>query len=182
MPSGHLSGAISFTNATSSVQIASLTALGTINEPFSISLWLRPTLLSGTLVYVSRTATGHVWCMSMMGFASNGSIVVQIWTGTIQALFGLRLSTASVWYHIVQTWSSTNGLRIYINNILVVFEASATAYAASSASNFVTLANRPNNSCAWGAIGQPSAFYGDIDDFRIYSRELTADDICALYL
>jgi hypothetical protein len=114
--SGHFSGAISFTNATSSVQIAGLTGLGTVNAPFSISLWIRPVLLAGTLVYVSRTATAQVvWCMSMMGFASNGSLVIQIWTGTIQALFGPRLSTSSVWYHTVQTWSSTNGLRLYIN-------------------------------------------------------------------
>ncbi len=55
------------------------------------------------------------------------------------------------------------------------------SYIASSGSNYVKLANRPTNTCAYGAIGAPASFYGDMDDFRIYSRELTADDVCALY-
>jgi len=179
--SGHASNAISFNNSAAYLQIDDLTSLGVANQSFSISLWIRPYSLSGTLVFVSQTATGSIWCVSFIGFATNGSIVAQVWTGTVQAVFGAALSTSSVWYQIVQTWSSTNGLRLYIDNVLVASDALAVSYSASGASDYVTLANRPNNACALGAINSQTAFYGDIDDFRVYSRELTADDVCALY-
>jgi hypothetical protein len=94
---------------------------------------------------------------------------------------GPTLSTCSVWYQIVQTWSSTNGLRLYIDNVLVASNPSVTTYAASGVSDYVTVGNRPSSGCTTGVIGSQTAFYGDIDDFRIYSRELTADDVCALY-
>lgn len=118
--------------------------------------------------------------MTLIGFATNGSIVAQIWSGAVRSVFGPALSTSAVWYHIVETWSSTNGLRFYINNVLVAFDALATTYIASSVSNYVKLANRPLNMCTFGATSVQTAFYGDIDDFKIYSRELTVDDVCAL--
>ncbi|CAF3498679.1 unnamed protein product [Rotaria sp. Silwood1] len=177
--SGHSSKAISFNNSTSYLQIGGLTGLGISNKAFSISLWIRPYSLSGTIVFVSSTAAGSGWCFSFIGFATNGSIVAQSWDGTARAIFGPAISTSSVWYHIVETWSSTNGLRLYIDYALVASAASIVTYSASSVSNYVKLANRPGNGCAFGAVGTQTAFYGDIDDFRIYSRELTADDICA---
>lgn len=179
--SGHLASALSFANATSFLQISDLTGLGTINGSFSISLWIRPTNLSGTLVFVSQTSLGTIWCFSFLGFAANGSIVAQIWTGTARAIFGPAFTTSSTWYHIVQTWSFTKGLRLYVDGILVASDPLAKPYQASSASNYVTIANRPNNPCAFGAIDSQTYYMGDIDDFHIYSRELTADDVCALY-
>ena len=179
--SGHLANALSFANATSFLQISDLTALGTVNGSFSISLWIRPTNLSGTLVFVSQTPMGSIWCFSFLGFAANGLIVAQIWTGVARAVFGPAFNTSSTWYHIVQTWSSTNGLRLYADGILVASDPLAKPYQASSASNYVTVANRPANACAFGAIGSQTYYTGDIDDFRIYSRELTADDVCVLY-
>ncbi|CAF1051646.1 unnamed protein product [Rotaria sordida] len=177
--SGYSSKAISFNNSTSYLQISGLTGLGTTNKSFSISLWIRPHSLSGTIVYVSSTAVGAGWCLSFIGFATNGSIVAQIWNGPARTVFGPALSISSVWYHIVETWSSINGLRLYIDRVLIASDPSLVTYTASSASNYVRLANRPNNSCAFGEVGLTTAFYGDIDDFRIYSRELAIDDICA---
>ena len=179
--SGHSSQAIFFNDSLSYLQIAGLTGLGTVNQAFSISLWIRPYSLSGTLVFVSSQALGTGWCLPFIGFASNGSIVAQLWTGTIRSIVGVSVSMYPVWSHIVETWSSTNGLRLYINNVLTASDASVTSYSASSASNYVRLANRPNNSCYYGQIGLTMPFNGCIDDFRIYSRELTATDVCALY-
>ncbi len=180
--SGNASYAMSFNNSAAYLQIANLTSLGVGNKPFSIALWIRPHSLSGTLVFVSQTAIGSMWCIPFVGFANNGSIVAQMWTGSAQYVFGPVLSTCSVWYQIVETWSSTNGLRLYIDNVLVSSNPSVTAYSASGASDYVTVGNRPSSGCtAGGMIGLPTAFYGDIDDFRVYSRELTAADVCALY-
>ena len=179
--SGHLSDAISFNHNISYFQISGLTGLGTINKPFSISLWIRPIALSGTLVFVENSTVGVHWCIPFLGFASNGSLVAQMWNGGVRSVFGPVLSTSSVWHHIVQTWSVTNGLRLYVNNTLVKSDPLAINYAASSVQNNVRLANRPNKVCASGGITSPYPYRGDMDDFRIYSRELTIGDVNALY-
>lgn len=179
--SGHISDAIEFNNSTSSLQIGGLTGLGVSNKPFSISLWIRPYGMLGTIVFVSQAPVGSTWCASFIGFGVSGAIVAQLWNGAIRAVLSPTNITYSVWHHIVETWSPTNGLRLYVDNILVASDPAIITYTASSASNYVTLANRPNNSCALGAVGTQGRFFGDIDDFRVYSREITIDDVCALY-
>ena len=178
---GHSGKAISFNDSTAYLQIGGLTALGTNNKAFSISLWIRPYALSGTLVFVSSSPSGTGWCISMLGFAVNGSIVAQILSSSAESVFGPAVSVSSTWHHIVQTWSATNGLRLYIDNVLAASRPSVITYSASSASNYVRLANRPNNACLYGGIGLQNAYSGEIDDFKIYSRELSKDDVCALY-
>ena len=164
--SGHRSDAISFNYSTSS---------------FSISLWLQPDSLIGTLVFVENGTAGFQWCIPFLGFAANDSLVAQVWTGSARAVFVPILSTSSGWHHVVQTWSSTNRLRLFVNNTLVAVNTVAGSYSASSLSNNVKLGNRPINGCSQGSIPPPYPYRGDLDDFRIYSRELTSDDICALY-
>ena len=180
--SGHRSNAISFNHNTSSFQILDLTGLGMVNKSFSISLWIRPRSLVGTLIFLENSIPPLVWCISVLGFAANGSLVAQVWTGgTVRAVFSPALSTSSVWHHIVQTWSPANGLQLYVNNYLIAADTLARPYVGSTMSNNLKLANRPGNACAQGAIAPPFEYNGDIDDFRVYSRELTLDDICALY-
>lgn len=186
-PNGRFSQGRTFSNSLSSYfQISGLTALGISNQSFSISFWIRPQSLTGVLVHVSSDSFGTGWCLPFIGFATNGSLVAQIKNNfnTI-SVFGPILSIAtSTWFHVVQTWSSTNGLRLYLDNILVASNTNqATAYSASELSNYVTLGNVLNGtSCSQGAISTLTPYNGDIDDFRIYNRELTSDDICTLYV
>ncbi|CAF4373025.1 unnamed protein product, partial [Rotaria sordida] len=89
------------------------------------------------------------------------------------------------WTHIVQTWNSTNDLRLYIDNILVASLSSATTFRASGIMpNYVTLASSllGSGSCLAGAIDVTSSFTGSVDNFRICSRELSAIDVCTLYI
>jgi len=186
-PNGRFSQGRTFSNSLSSYfQISGLTALGISNQSFSISFWIRPQSLTGVLVHVSSDSFGTGWCLPFIGFATNGSLVAQIKNNfnTI-SVFGPILSiSTSTWFHVVQTWSSTNGLRLYLDNILVASNTNqATAYSASELSNYVTLGNVLNGtSCSQGVISTLTPYNGDIDDFRIYNRELTSDDICTLYV
>ncbi len=60
---GHSLEAISFDGSTSSYfRISDLTGLGNNNRSFSISLWVQPQSLSGTLVHVSDSPLGIDWC------------------------------------------------------------------------------------------------------------------------
>jgi hypothetical protein len=122
-----------------------------------------------------------------MGITTNGIIGGQVYnsgTGPIP-IFGPLISTSPTWSHVVETWSPTNGLRLYVNGALVSSVPSATTYTASGVSNFITLGDSLTgvNICDGGALGSraPGPFDGDIDDFRVYSRELTASDISTIY-
>ena len=123
--------------------------------------------------------------MPFLGFADNGSFTDQInnGIGRIAVQDPTFSIPASFWSHVVQTWSSTNGLRLYINNVLVASRlASATTYVASGNVMFLTLGNALNGR-GYCDMGQVNAlpYSGDIDDFRVYSRKLSENDVCTLY-
>jgi hypothetical protein len=66
--SGHSSQAVNSNNSSSFVQISGLTGLGVINQSFSVSLWIRPYVLEGFFVFVSRTALDSQCPISLLGF------------------------------------------------------------------------------------------------------------------
>jgi hypothetical protein len=165
---GHSLQAISFSGSTSSYfQISDVTIIGITNRPFSISFWIRPQSLSGTLVHISSSASGVGWCMPFLGYAANGSIVAQMLNGIFRCVIGPPISLAPTWTHIVETWSPVNGLRLYVDNILVASITSmATSYTASGLPNYITLVNSLNTTeiCGAGLVGSMSPFSGDIDE------------------
>jgi len=181
-------------------QIPSLTALGISNQAFSIALWVKPTAVSGPLVHVSSAANGnssffaiyafyisHIgfggWCIPFLGFSSSGQIIANVPTSssTIVSATGPVIQTAPFWTHIAQTWSATNGLRLYINGYLYANLSQATTYSASGAQNYLTLGTVLNGTTCWGgSIQNISQYFGAIDEFYLYSRELNANEICQL--
>ena len=187
VPTGHRNQAVSFDGSNSSyVQISDVTSIGIANRSFSIAFWVRPLSLVGRLVHVSANITGFGWCIPFLGFHANGSLVAHIVVSsvTIRAVFGPAIPLAPQWTHVVQTWSQTNGLRLYIDGALVAVRTiNVGSYAASTIPMYVTLGNSLGGAshCAVGQVGSPAPFIGDMDEFRIYSHELTTDDVCALY-
>ncbi len=179
--------AISFTGSSSSfMQASGFVSLGIPSQPFSFSLWVQPQALAGTLVQVSTDTAGIGSCASFIGFASNGSLIAQVKTNTSNVAVSYPNLTLASFSLIVQTWSSTNGLRLYINSSLVGTAVATTYSAASSWINYVTLGGCLNGcgNCSAVAGNQisPGPFTGAVDDFRVYSRELTANDVCTLFL
>ncbi|CAM2714788.1 unnamed protein product [Rotaria socialis] len=185
--SGHKNQAISFSGASMSYfQASGLTGLGMSNRSFSITFRIQPQILSGTLVHLSTSSLGTgSQCFSLLGFTSNGTIVAQILTNnnTIIAVTGPILPLSSAWTEIVQTWSSTNGLKLYVNNTLVRSVAASTFRGSETTPNYLTLGNCLNgcDACVNGSIDAPGPFTGAIDDWRIYNRELNSSDVCTLY-
>ena len=182
--SGRYSQGITFDGSNSSYyQMSSFTSLGTSNRPFSLSLWLRPANLSGVVVHCSSESGGHGWCLPYIGFSLNGSLQAQIYHGQGLVSIGDPNNSVStlVWSHVVQTWSSTNGLRLYVNSVLVA-SYSAPVSIVDRSPFYVTLGNALVGViyCGFGTVTS-SPYSGDMDDFRVYSRELSADDIYILY-
>jgi Concanavalin A-like lectin/glucanases superfamily len=105
--------------------------------------------------------TGFGWCIPFLGFHANGSLIAHIvvTSTTLRAVFGPAIPLAPQWTHIVQTWSQTNGLRLYIDGVLVAVRSiNVGSYAASSTPMYVTRGN---------SLGG--------------ATELTADNVCVLY-
>lgn len=175
---------ISFTNASPSYfQASGFLALGISNQSFSISLWIKPALLAGTIVHQSNTSFGSDFCITYLGFASNGSLIAQVLTNMGYVGISYSYLSLTTFSHVVQTWSSINGLQLYVNNILVGSQTIATTTVSSSTwINYITIGSCLNG-CGTCNSGQISSgqFIGIIDDFRIYIRELTISDVCALY-
>ncbi|CAF1033713.1 unnamed protein product [Adineta steineri] len=152
--------------------------LGTSNHPFSISLWVqRTSTVGGTLVHVSAQFNGAGWGTDFIGFSSGGQIVDAGYDGTVKNVVGPAVST-NVWTHVTTTFSTTNGVRLYVNGSLIS-STCTMAYSASGAVNTLTLSNPRVTGCATKSI-VPGTFYGYFDGFHLYSRELSAADVTTL--
>ncbi|CAF1041267.1 unnamed protein product [Adineta steineri] len=151
--------AISFTTSSSSyLQATGFRFLSYNNAPFSISLWIQPILLQGTIV---GSSLGY----DPLTFASNGSLIARV--ATVSVSYNILLELTPIWSHIVLTWSSSGGLNLYINNILVKSALPSTSTGSGASTNNLILGG--------------GSFSGTIDEWRLYSRELPSSDICAIF-
>lgn len=184
---GRLSQALAFSGASSSYfQGSGLTSLGFNNQPFSISLWIQPQLLSGTLVHLSSSPNGvGTNCFPLLGFSSTGAIIAQVLTATATlatATGPILPISSSAWVPIAQTWSATNGLRLYVNGTLTSSIAASTFLGSGTTPNYLTLGGCLSGcmACSNGQIGVPGPYTGALDDVRVYLRELSSIDVCTL--
>ncbi|CAF5114544.1 unnamed protein product, partial [Rotaria sp. Silwood1] len=67
-------------------------------------------------------------------------------------MFNSLLELAPIWTHLVLTWSSSNGLRLYVNNQLVANAPAPTLIGSGVTTNYLTI----------GA----GSFTGAIDEWR----------------
>ena len=119
-------------------------------------------------------------CAQLIGLNSFGQIVVHgLNTSGLVELVGPVLKTAE-WIHIVETYSQTNGLRLYVNGTLYG-QSSPFSYAASGVPMTVTLgqALSGGENCLHGTI-RTGYYRGQIDEFYIYSRELSQAHVTTL--
>ncbi|CAF1159624.1 unnamed protein product [Adineta ricciae] len=80
------------------------------------------------------------------------------------SLPGPPIPMVPAWNHVVEIWDPENSLRF-------------------SMSTYVTIRNSWDGTdiCNPGSVSSIAPNIGDMDDFRIYSRELNANDICTLF-
>ncbi|CAF0952846.1 unnamed protein product [Adineta steineri] len=184
--SGRVNEAVRFSSNLSYYQMNGFVLLGISNYSYSIALWTRPSSTRGSvLVHLSTTADGNGWCVDLMGFSSSGQIIVTGWHSTSNVQIVGPILPANVWTHVVTTYSTTNALRLYINGTYYN-SSSAFKYVASGTVNILTLGN-PLQAVPFNGTGGcksqsivPNVYDGSIDEFGVYSRELSSYDICAL--
>jgi hypothetical protein len=184
---GRVNDGISFTSTNSYFYSRGLTSLGTTNGSYSLAVWIKPTsVTNGIIIYVSKCNYNCTlnWCMPFIGFTSTGQIAIQSWSaavsnGTIVTLTGPNLMT-NLWTHVAYTYSLANGMRLYLNGLLYS-TSSAFTYLADNSPAYIYLGGFPLATCGvTSSVLSTAQFYGFMDEFYLFSRELTAADVSNL--
>ncbi|CAF1226781.1 unnamed protein product [Adineta ricciae] len=154
--------------------------LGVANKAFSMSLWINPTSTSGgTLAHLSSKSDGQNWCFDVLGLSSSGNIVGAVRSGgSVQEVVGPTVS-ANIWTHVAITASTGNGVRLYVNGVSSGTKSIASIDT-SAVAVFMTLGSPlQGTSCPKNSI-VASVYQGLLDEYRVYSRELTAAEVTKL--
>ena len=181
--SGRINDAIVFNVTPSYVQINNLVLFGTKYWPFSFAFWIYAySTQSGTLIHMWKPSAPTSFCMPIVGFAASGSIVVQTWNSTqILSLTG-PVILPNTWVHIAQTYSRSDGIRLFVNGTIVASSNASSTNSSNSTPLNLALGyciNASLCSCVSGNI-VPGQYYGLMDEFRFYSRRLNTTDVRAL--
>ncbi|CAF1153232.1 unnamed protein product [Adineta ricciae] len=175
---GKVNQAIHLNSSSSYYQISAFALFGISNQSYSISLWIKRNFTGGGVLHLLTQASGAGQCTTLIGFRSTGEIVVIKRGSTNKEIVGLLLPI-NMWTHIAITYSLRNGLILYINGMFYD-TTGPISYIGSKEMSTLTLGNSfDGNSCYRGSITS-DAFVGDIDEFRVYSRELNTMDVYKL--
>lgn len=155
----------------------------TYNNPsnLSLSLWFKTnTTTGGKLIGLGNQRTGGSTNFDRHIYMSNaGQLYFGVNPGTGRITIN---STASyndnAWHHVTATLSSTNGIKLYVDGILVANNGSPLG-----GENYVGYWKIGFDAIGGTWAGNPSSpfFNGSIDDVLIYTTELTASNVGVLY-
>ncbi|CAF4203641.1 unnamed protein product [Adineta steineri] len=175
---GKLDQGLQFSLSSSYYQISGYVLLGVNSNSFSMSLWVQRTSTGGgTLVHYSTQTDGQGWCTVPLGFSSAGNIIATAWNPNNQVT-GPVLSV-NTWTHIATTYSRTHGLTLYVNGVYV----GSTGIQNNDAPGTPVILTLGNSLSGGGCNSQSIAtgtYYGYLDEFRVYSRKLSATEVSAL--
>jgi hypothetical protein len=122
----------------------------------------------------------------MIGFDNTGYLTIQTWTNNgLYAITSTAIMLSlNVWSHVSMTYSLTDGIRLFINGLLVSNNNSDTlnSYVASGEMVTITIGTclQPNT-CAFNQTKIVlSQFRGKIDELKIFSRELSINEVFQL--
>ena len=161
------------------LKVQGLVLYGTSNRPHSFAIWMRPKVQQqATVVYASSSLDGTGWALPVFQIMATSQLISYSWNGTAISVTGPAVPTNS-WTHATVTYSFPNGLQLYVNGTLS--NASAPfVYNASEIPMNLFVGSRISN-MGWGLpFNNSDQYCGAVDEFRVYSRELTLGDIAAL--
>jgi len=149
----------------------------TQSTPITVSCWIYATKFSST-----ASTCAVPWTF---GSASAQSLSMQTYstsatTANVSASYagvGVNPSTVmstNAWYHVVCTYMPGISFSTYVNGAFIGTNTSSVPSSFGSANGLFSLGDYTN-------VVNVSPFAGYIDDFRIYNRALTQQDITALY-
>ena len=153
------------------------------NQPWSVSLWIKDGDGSGAnecwIGKMDNSGDYTGWIFEHFG--NNATFILRNDNSPANYLSvnttTVALGGPSTWTHLVVTYDgSTNaaGVKIYVNGKSLALNTAADSLSATIA-NSQALVTAARNS------GGTDDFSGDIDDLRIYSKELNADEVADIF-
>ena len=160
-----------FNQTNSYFQASGFVLLGISNRSYSFSIWINPLQTNDSIILhaYQNNPTNDTWCLTFLRLNSQGQI-----QSSSRSNYGLITVTGPSipshdWTHIVQTYSPNNGLSLYVNGTLYN----------RSTPLILRLGNtidHANETC-FNTTTDGKQYVGFMDEFRVYSRELTFTDV-----
>ena len=177
---GRVGQALEIRNANASgFQVQGLVLLGTSNRPYSFAIWIRPSSQQGSvIIHTSSTPDFTGWYIPLLGLTNTSRLMTYSLNGNTTGV-STYLTLINIWTHAAVTYSRTTGLRLYVNGTLL--SASAPFAFTSPETPMYLLVGRTNSYVGCReAFSLCGSYSGAVDEFRLYSRELSAGDVAAL--
>ncbi|MFZ5798561.1 MAG: LamG-like jellyroll fold domain-containing protein, partial [Thermodesulfobacteriota bacterium] len=151
------------------VQVQSPTSLPLGNAPRSMDLWFRTPRNLATTQEAALVQYGSTGGSQMFGLIFSGNAPGKLYFyGHGNDLWGTTTVQPDTWYHAAVTFDGA-AVNLYLNGRL---EASkSTTLDTVLDANGLTIGNRPGS----------SLWQGELDEVRIHTAALTADQIAAIY-
>lgn len=176
--SGKIGQALNFDGVDDSVNIGTVAGLHASTSNLTISAWIRPNKVTvGALCIICNSNNGGgivPWALEFNSTAGRFSLAqVGAGIGTVRVVNNTTLKK-DVWYHVVVVRTFVDTLNwpvtVYLNGV-------------ADGSGTIQRSGFANQTIAIGKYGQINGnyFQGAIDDVRIYSRALSANEVRQLY-
>jgi len=149
---------------------------GSSDTPFTVSYWFKANTLGGGHISKAGGASAGEWYVIM---SSAGELFFRLVDDSAGAYIGQSseaILNSDSWYNFVGTYDGTgssSGIQIYVNGAPI-------NNTPSNSGTYSAMENTVEN-VELGRRGAGTEFDGEMDDFRIYSRELSGYEIQQLY-
>ncbi|MDA8775690.1 cadherin domain-containing protein, partial [Opitutales bacterium] len=172
---GRVGGSLRFDGVDDHISFAGITELNDI-RPISFSGWLKLDQNGSGYVFAKRSEGHGYWRFFASGPSKNW--LIRSTTGNSPSIQSTEFTPFFQWQHIALTWNGLLGgqnSRIFIDGIekMNINQTAGSGQIISDAGNLFTIGNRPQNNSSF--------FKGWMDDFRIWNRVITQNEIQALY-
>nr|ACD54691.1 DUF1628-like protein [Adineta vaga] len=178
---GYIGKALSFSSTSTYLRSYDISFISKPSIDFSVALWIKPSSIANgaVIIHLSSNSNGGGFCYPITGLDSSGRIVFQLLGGAFADVVG-TVPPLNEWTHIAQTYSPSNGLRLYINGVL---SGSTGAFNTLGSGNkmymYVGSLGPSGSGCGVNKLPK-QPFIGAIDELRIYTRELSDSDVWVL--
>lgn len=161
------SGSYDFDGIDDAVQMPSNVGNFSLTDSFSISAWINPALDSQNNAIYGNTWSNAGYLLRVT--ADNKIRFILVENGSVYN--GMDSAVLSPgWHHVVGSWDGTN-VRVYVDGT----ESSVDPIVNGTVTTISTSA--PTFIGSTGEAGVEQYFDGQIDDVRVYSRALSADEV-----
>ncbi|CAF1302014.1 unnamed protein product [Adineta ricciae] len=157
---------------------------GRTKSDFPFSTWIKPSPLSGFILYLLTAANDGSYYKPVLGITSTGEplVVLSLLPLGAHPTANPDPVVLNQWTHLALSVSYENGLCLYVNS---VFKARRTEYYAGNGyikTLHVGANTQYSQTYCYDARISEMQFFGVMNELHVFNRELTQNNLCTLYM